>query len=121
MKRLVALVLVAALAAPASGQITLNGSRDLAYGAPLAVQTVETNFGDGNPAGGSELNAAYALVTGGTLHLLLTGNLESNFNKLNIFFDSVPGGQNVLQNDANNGGNNPTNDRSGGGGGGGGG
>lgn len=73
------------------------------YGAPVAVQTVNTQFGDDTSTGdvfttnkGSELNAAYAKVEGGTLHLALTGNLEDNFNKLVLFFDSVPGGQNVL-------------------------
>jgi hypothetical protein len=71
---------------------------------------VETQFGDANPNGGSELDAGYGLINGGTLYLMLTGNLEGNFNKLNIFIDSVPGGQNSLQNDANNAGNNPTND-----------
>jgi hypothetical protein len=95
----------AALAAP-----TLDGVRDAAYGTPKAVQTVQTGFGDANPNGGSELDAAYAHIEGGTLYLMLTGNLENNFNKLNIFFDSQAGGQNVLQNDANNGGNNPAND-----------
>ncbi len=95
----------AALAAP-----TLDGVRDAAYGTPKAVQTVQTAFGDANPNGGSELDAAYAHIEGGTLYLMLTGNLENNFNKLNIFFDSQAGGQNVLQNDANNGGNNPEND-----------
>lgn len=88
----------------------LDGSRDAAYGSPRAVQTVQTQFGDGNPNGGSELNAAYAVVEGGVLYLLLTGNLENNFNKLNIFIDSVGGGQNVLQNDTNFGGTNPPND-----------
>ena len=95
----------AALAAP-----TLDGVRDAAYGTPKAVQTVQTGFGDANPNGGSELDAAYAHIEGGILYLMLTGNLENNFNKLNIFFDSQAGGQNVLQNDANSGGNNPTNE-----------
>ncbi|WP_428940731.1 hypothetical protein [Fontivita pretiosa] len=90
--------------------ISVDGVRDPDYGSPVAVQTVQTAFGDANPNGGSELDAAYATVQGGNLHLLLTGNLENNFNKLNIFIDSQPGGQNVLQNDTNNGGNNPPND-----------
>jgi hypothetical protein len=89
---------------------TVDGTRDGEYGSAVAVQTVQTQFGDANPNGGSELDAGYAVVQGGTLYLMLTGNLESNFNKLNIFIDSVAGGQNALQNDANNGGNNPTND-----------
>jgi hypothetical protein len=72
------------------------------YGAALAVQTVQTGFGDNQ----SELNAAYARITGGRLYLALTGNLETNFNRLNIFIDSgLPGGQNVI-----NGAMNPTND-----------
>jgi hypothetical protein len=94
---------------PAWAQPILDGTRDATYEL-RSVQTVETQFGDGNPNGGSELDAAWAQIDGGTLYLTLTGNLENNFNKLNIFIDSVPGGQNQLQNDTNNGGNNPTND-----------
>lgn len=92
--------------AAASSAPVLDGVRDASYGSAAAVQSVETGFGDNF----SELNAAYARVDGGTLFLMLTGNLESNFNKLNIFFDSRAGGQNVLQNDGNFGGNNPEND-----------
>jgi len=104
----VALVFTAA-ALPASAAPILDGTRDGSYSL-RSVQTVQTQFGDGNPTGGSELDAAYARVEGGTLYLMLTGNLEANFNKLNIFIDSVAGGQNTLQNDVLNGGNNPTND-----------
>lgn len=89
---------------------TLDGVRDMAYGSPVAVQTVQTQFGDGMPNGGSELDAAYAVIEGGVLYLMLTGNLENNFNKLNIFIDSVAGGQNTLLNTPNFGGNNPEND-----------
>ena len=76
------------------------------YGDALAVQTVNTQFGDNL----SELNAAYGFVRGGNLHLAFTGNLENNFNKLNIFIDSVGGGENVLTSSTMNGGNNPGND-----------
>lgn len=87
--------------------ITLDGSiAGDGYGAAAAVQTVQTQFGDN----ASELNAAYARIDAGVLHLVLTGNLENNFNKLNVFIDSVAGGQNVLTADANNGGSNPEND-----------
>lgn len=100
-----------AAAGMASAQPVLDGSiAGDGYGSPVAIQTVQTGFGDGNPSGGSELDGAYARIQGGRLYLTLTGNLESNFNKLNIFIDSQAGGQNVLQNDANNGGTNPTND-----------
>jgi hypothetical protein len=98
---------VAAL--PAWAQPTLDGTRDASYGL-RSVQTVETQFGDANPNGGSELDAAYAQIHDGTLYLMLTGNLENNFNKLNIFIDSIAGGQNQLQNADGSGGNNPTND-----------
>lgn len=104
------MAILALAAGPSHAAPTLDGTRDASYGSPLSVQTVETNFGDANPNGGSELDAAYALVEGGTLYLMITGNLENNFNKLNIFIDSVAGGQNQLQNADGSGGNNPTND-----------
>jgi hypothetical protein len=84
----------------ASGTTPVDGVLDAAYGPPRAVQTVQTQFGDNF----SELNAGYARIEDGTLYLMLTGNLENNFNKLNIFFDSSAGGQNVI------GGSNPNND-----------
>jgi PEP-CTERM motif len=99
---------VALLATAGTTQaVTLDGSiAGDGYGSAVAVQTVQTNFGDNF----SELDAAYAQVSGGVLYLTLTGNLESNFNKLNVFIDSVAGGENVLTKDANNGGTNPEND-----------
>ncbi|MBK1827292.1 right-handed parallel beta-helix repeat-containing protein [Haloferula rosea] len=86
---------------PAQAQITVDGSRDAAYGPPVAVQLAPTGFGDNmdpDPliANGSELNAAYAVIRDGKLHLLLTGNLETNFNTLEIFIDSITGGQSVI-------------------------
>jgi hypothetical protein len=63
-----------------------------AYGPAAAVQAVETGFGDNS----NELNAAYCTFGGGRYYLALTGNLESNFNKLEIFIDSKPGGEHVL-------------------------
>jgi hypothetical protein len=95
---------------------TVNGSRvGKQYGAPLAIQTVNTSFGDHNTNlghKGSELNAAYARIADGKLYLMLTGNLEDNFNKLVLFFDSKPGGQNILDTDTDFGGTNPVVDRS---------
>lgn len=87
------------LASIAKGQITVDGSLDAAYGPPIAVQTVETQFGNANPPGslgGSELNAAYAKIESGRLYILLTGNHEPNFNKLELFIDSKAGGENVV-------------------------
>lgn len=88
----------------ADAQIVTDGLRDAAYGSPVAVQHNPTGYGDNtNPdplaANGSELDAAHAVIRDGKLHILFTGNLETNFNKLSIFIDSRPGGQNVLAND----------------------
>jgi hypothetical protein len=56
--------------------------------------------------GGGELNAAYAKVWNDRLYLMLTGNVEPNFNKLHLFIDSQAGGENQLSNslsyDSNN-------------------
>jgi hypothetical protein len=69
----------------------------------LGVQDTQTGFGDspggqGSP-GGSELDLLYAGLSGGNLNVSIAGNLEANFNKMWIFFDAVPGGENVLLND----------------------
>lgn len=100
MRFLLSACLAMALVAPASASITVDGTLDASYGAPLAVQTVQTQFGDASdPAGlggGGELNAAYGKVWNGRLYVTLTGNIEPNFNKVNVFIDSQPGGENVL-------------------------
>lgn len=93
-----------ALGATAFAAPVLDGSLDAAYGGARAVQSVGTQFGNaagGNnvSASGSELDNAYGVVDGGTLYLFFGGNLESNFNKLEIFIDSVAGGQNRLRGD----------------------
>lgn len=79
-------------------------------GAPLlASQANASNYGAG-PSGGqlsngsSRLDAIYGTISGGTLNLLITGNLESNYNKMWIFFDTGAAGQNVLRDDNNDGG-----------------
>ena len=87
----------------AFAQPVIDGSWDPGYQI-LAVQNTQTGFGDSNLgmvdyANGSELDVAYGMVHGGWLYLLLAGNLESNFNKLEIFFDTRPGGQNRLRGD----------------------
>jgi hypothetical protein len=100
MRCLLSLGLVAVLAVPAWA-ITVDGTVDGAYGAALAVQQAATGFGDANPPGslgGSELDAAYATISGGRLYIMLTGNHEPNFNKLDMFIDSKPGGENTLTN-----------------------
>lgn len=97
-----ATALVACAAGAASAQV--NGQYKPAYGAPVAVQQNFTQFGDSNIglqtfANGSELNAVFVNVSGGNLNLLFTGNLESNFNKFELFFDTGVAGQNTLRGD----------------------
>ncbi len=102
------LLLVAlALAVPAVASavvVVVDGSLDARYGSAISTQTTQTNFGDNNlgvadNANGSELDAAYGVIQNGKLYLFLSGNLQSNFNKLEIFFDSKPGGQDTLRGD----------------------
>lgn len=97
--------LAAGLTAAAQASAVIDGQLDVAfYGAPLAIQTTQTQFGDSNLgqqffANGSELDGIYAKISGGRLYILLTGNLESNFNKLELFLDTRAGGQNRLRGD----------------------
>lgn len=91
---------------PPPGTPHIDGANSGEYGKPLTVQNVQTQFGDSNLgqlayANGSELDAAYGFINHdtGMLWLLLAGNLESNFNKLEIFFDYRDGGQNRLRGD----------------------
>jgi hypothetical protein len=88
----------------------IDGRADGSYGPARAVQTVATGFGDATDGGawgncnGSELDAGFGMIAGdaatGHLCLLLAGNLQSNFNKLTIFIDSMAGqGQPELRSD----------------------
>ncbi len=80
-----------------------------AWGMPrYALQDTQTQFGDAvvgdqTSVGGSELNALWARIDGGTLRISMTGNLEANFNKFWVFIDAVPGGENPLLDDNENG------------------
>lgn len=102
MKGLVTGVSALAVVAMASSAqaIVVDGTLDGGgvYGPAIVVQTVQTQFGDSGGAGtgGGELDAAYATISGGRLFIMLTGNQEGNFNKLDIFIDSVAGGENTL-------------------------
>lgn len=98
MKRMLMLAVVALMAQPVAAQITIDGTLDAAYGSAVAVQTIETGFGDATAPNfaGSEWNAVYANVSNNRLNILVTGNLEANFNKLSIFFDTNAGGESTL-------------------------
>jgi hypothetical protein len=106
--RLFVTAMTLCLAGSALAQITatIDGTRDLAYGGGQTgnIQTIDTNFGNSttgliNQANGSELNNGIADWGVNDLFIFLGGNLESNFNKLEIFLDTQAGGQNVLRSD----------------------
>jgi hypothetical protein len=86
-------VLFSVLAGPAHAQPVVDGTRaGDPYGTYAAFQVTETSFGDNE----NELDAAYCTMARGRLFLMLTGNLNDNFNSLEIFIDSKAGGENVL-------------------------
>jgi hypothetical protein len=104
MKNIVALAALVAIAGSASARPIIDGSFDAEYGAAISVQQNFTQFGDSNIglqnfANGSELDAVFCSVSGGNLNLFFTGNLESNFNKFDVFFDTGVAGQNKLRGD----------------------
>jgi hypothetical protein len=95
----------ALLSLPVYAQITGDlGTTSVSYGGPLAVQTINTGFGNstytgtpnGPDANGSELDAAYGTVANGNLYLFLAGNIENNGNSINIFIGG--GGSTLGQN-----------------------
>lgn len=85
---------VALLALPGHAQITGDlTTTTVSYGGPLAVQTINTGFGASSGAGGgddydgSELDAAYGVVSGGDLYLFLAGDIQGGTspNSIQIF------------------------------------
>ena len=58
------------------------------------TQQLGTAFGKNtntavDAATGSELDAAYGMISNGVLYLV-AGNLQANFNKLEVFIQTVP-------------------------------
>ncbi|NUQ66764.1 MAG: hypothetical protein HUU18_00580 [Phycisphaerales bacterium] len=92
----------------------IDGAYESSYGAAKFIQGNYTGFGNANSgnavsANGSEIDQVFAVVhdnntpadtTDDILYLLVAGNLETNYNKLSLFFDSLPAqGQNQLRGD----------------------
>jgi hypothetical protein len=81
---------------------TIDGTRDAAYGSAIALQLNRTGFGNATnglqTANGSELDGMYVCRDADNLYIMITGNLESNFNKFELFLDSdnATNGQNPL-------------------------
>jgi hypothetical protein len=104
LRRFLILTLLA-FALPARAQIAIDGTLvgdEADYGAAKSVQNTNTGYGNatnGNARvanGGSEIDQVFATVKDGRLNVLITGNLESNFNKLSVFVDSSAGGMNQI-------------------------
>jgi len=110
---LVSTVLCAGRAAAA---LTVDGKLDPEYGPPVVVQSIQTDLtgteftgdntdNDLNFASGSELDAAYAVISNNVLYLFLAGNLARELNTngnttfghiVDVFVDVWPGGQNPI-------------------------
>jgi len=87
----------------ATGVPTIDGNASVADGyVSLSIQDTNTEFGDAdtgdaiNGGGGSEIDQIFGKIEGGRLYVVVAGNLQTNFNKLEIFIDSEAGGQNTL-------------------------
>ncbi|HXI83282.1 MAG TPA: BACON domain-containing protein [Verrucomicrobiae bacterium] len=103
----VSITLMLALVATVARGFTIDGTADTDYGSAIVTQKLgtstfkntETNF---DSASGSELDAAYGVISNGVLYLVLAGNMDSGdltsnpFDKLNIFFMTGPGGDHTL-------------------------
>ncbi len=109
---LLLLASAAVLVAPEARAITIDGKLDADYGPALSTQTTQTDYGDSpfaqvTTAAGSELDAAYGFISGGVLHLFLSGNLHYEpgaelmgiWAPTDLFIDATPGGQNQLRSD----------------------
>ena len=105
MMRLPMALLLSLFALPCWGQIAVDGTfvgDETDYGAARSVQNTNTGYGNstnGDPKAatvGSEIDQVFASVQDDRLYVLITGNLQANFNKLSVFIDSVPGGVNQI-------------------------
>lgn len=105
LKAMIACGLIIAALGTAQAVPTLDGAATGAdgYGPALSVQNTQTQFGDNSSAdliatasGGSEINQVFGVVANGRLYVTITGNLETNFNKMEVFIDSVSGGVNEI-------------------------
>ncbi len=87
---------------PANAAVVIDGALGSdSYGGILFFQDTATGFGDNtdnstNAANGSEIDGVYGVIDGGNLNILVTGNIETNFNRLVLYIDSIAGGQTTL-------------------------
>jgi hypothetical protein len=109
-KWLVSIGLMFTYLATMAQAFTIDGTAESAYGSPLVVQQLGSNASANNPTNGdiatcsgSQLDAAYGVISNSTLYLVLAGNLQNDFSgsfvsKLSIFIHTGVPGQNTLAN-----------------------
>ena len=89
---------------PSDPAVIMDGFADVEYGAAVAVQDTMTNFGDASIGlidfcDGSEIDAIYGFIDDERINLLVSGNIQSNNNHLELFLDFAEGGQNTIRGD----------------------
>jgi hypothetical protein len=98
-------LVILVFALPVRAEIIVDGTYvgdEADYGPAKSVQNTNTGYGNatnGDPKeaiSGSEIDQVFAVVKDGRLNVLITGNLERNFNKLSVFIDSASGGVNQI-------------------------
>ena len=82
----------------------MDGIADAEYGVAAGVQDTMTNFGDASIGltdfcDGSEIDAVFGMIDDERLNILVAGNVQSNFNHLELFIDFVDGGQSRIRGD----------------------
>ncbi len=88
------------------GSFTNSQSDDVSEPRSITVNVACPTIPDSWIAGGSEINEVYSYLdsANNTLHVLITGNLRSfEEDKLHLFLDAAPGGQNALLSPDSNG------------------
>ena len=71
------------------------------YGTPVSVQNTDTGFGNATQGDqvdglGNEIDQVFARIHDGRLYMLIAGNLNLDFTKMEIFFDTVDGGSQTI-------------------------
>lgn len=102
----VVLPLVALAATSVLAQPIIDGNASPADGyTSLSIQNTNTEFGNATlpdllaSGGGSEIDQIFGKIENGRLYMVVAGNLETNFNKLQVFIDSVSGGVSTIDAD----------------------
>jgi hypothetical protein len=98
-------IVLSLFALPCWGQIAIDGTfvgDEADYGPARSIQNTNTGYGNSTNGSataalsGSEIDQVFATVKNDRLNVLITGNLQNNFNKLSVFIDSAPGGVNQI-------------------------